>query len=683
MKVKQGSGNCGFRPSSAAPCSAKQRFAAQDEGELRRSRLALWITALVLLPATCPRMSIAQREKEIANFFTAEHAKSAETELLRLYLASADSALSAVKSYALVWDTQSPFVDTVDIRDRTNWRPVPTDLLTLEANPPVASSDPGYYGREYSFKGDAVVENERLTAVFWSGKGRVVIYSKVYAGQKRIEFVPLQLKRGPVSITCCKILQNTGDEAALEVFFSGEAAGENVSAIFSFSKMEIVEIKPAENTKGISLFSPIEYGIVPSFIGDDLIFDPRAYPSTDTLCIPSENVFLGLLKGENSMLVVTWPKAKQQMRLALESERPASQLIQSVDFDNDGQSIYLAILEAPGIWHKEQLQPSYLEKDIAINWKRPFPAKWVTQLNEAEVKTTFTFRESKGNIWRGVTGSYVYPVWFSGDSAFYHLSKKIPPKGESLIYFLERKNTPLSVSAPVDIAKATLGRQMCDTILDLPGRVLRTHHRRGDAGIRRACTCGCTEAMQAVFEAGEEVQRKEYVEGAVDDMVYFVTRHVERINEYQDFARDMMEFLSLAEKSHADLKPFLDSIESIAQEILQEYSRQRDNIKSLEYADQLAQKTKALTAKKDPGNPSTPFRAGLSTYSGLSEKWRAMGGAQDDLVAQSHRITRKLSQQAGYGCVNDPKAVQIAEEVRSRCRKCLRNPDGYEIWPDY
>lgn len=606
--------------------------------------MKVWMAALALPLIISPRMSITQGKQGTAN--------------------------------VVVWDTQSPFVDTVDIADKTHWRPVPTDLLTLEANPPVASSDPGYYGREYSFKGDAVVENQSLTAVFWSRKGRVVIYSKVYAGQKRIEFVPLSLKTGPANITCCKILQNTGDEAALEVFFSGEKTGVNVSAIFSFSKTEIVEIKPAQNSSGISLSGQIECGIVPDFIGDDLIFDASEYPSMNTLCIPSENLFLGLLRGENSMLVVTWPMGKQQMNLVLDPDKSGkSRLIESVDFDNDGQSIYLAILEAPGIWHKEQLQPSYLEKDVATSWKRPFPAKWVTQLYEADVKTTFTFRESKGNIWRGVTGSYVYPVWFSGQDAFYHLSKKIPPKGESLIYFLERKDTPLSVSAPVDIAKATLGRQTCDTILDLPGRKLRTHHRRGSAGIRRACTCGCTEAMQAVFEAGEEVQRKEYVEGAVDDMVYFVTRHMERINEYLDFANSMMEFLSLTGESHADLKPFLASLESTAQEIVQEYNRQTDNIKSLEYTGELAAKTKALTAKKDPKS--------LPAYSDLSEKWRAMGGAQDSLVAQFHSLTRKLSQQAGYGCVNDPRAVQIAEEIRKRCRKCLRNPDGYEIWPDY
>jgi hypothetical protein len=606
--------------------------------------LPLWITALILSLVTSPKASPAQSEEQVKD--------------------------------VLIWDTLSPLVNTADVRDRSNWEAVPTDLLTLEADPATASSDPGYYGRPYLFKGDAVVENDHLTAAFRSRKGTVVLYSKAEAGQKRTEITPLELKAGPASITRYRILQNTGDEAALEVSFSCGRTGKDVSAVFSFSKTKLVEIKPAPNMKGISLLSPIEYGIVPDFIGDDLIFASRDYPSMDTLRIPSENLFVGLLKGENSMLVVTWPAGEQPIRLALGDKQREPRLIESIDFDNDGKNIYLAILEAPGIWHKEQLKPSYLEKDVLINWKRPFSAKWVTQLYEAGVKTTFTFRESRlKRIWRGVIGSYTYPVWFSGKDTFYHLGKKIPPKGQSVIYCLERKRTPVSASTAVDIMKAALGRQACDAILDVAGRKLRTHHRRGGEGIRRACTCGCTAAIQEVFDAGQEVEKKEYVEEAVDDMVYFVTRHVERINEYREFARDMMQFLSLARKSNADLEPFLDSIEAVTRQILQEYGRQEENIKTLEYADELARRTKALTQKEDPGN--------LSAYADLSKKWRAMGGAQDSLLGQFHSITRKLSQTAGYGCVHHPKAVEIAKEVRRRCRKCLRNPDGYEIWPDY
>jgi len=107
----------------------------------------------------------------------------------------------------------------------------------------------------------------------------------------------------------------------------------------------------------------------------------------------------------------------------------------------------------------------------------------------------------------------------------------------------------------------------------------------------------------------------------------------------------------------------------------QEYDRQRENIKTLQYADDLAVKTKALTQKKDPAN--------LPACLELGKQWREMGGAQDSVLGQCHVIARKLFQEAGYGCANQPQAVEIAKEIRRRCTECLRNADGYEIWPDY
>ena len=605
------------------------------------SGLPFWKTALILLLFTSMVISAAGNEENTPN--------------------------------TLIWDTMSPLGDTVDLHDRTNWIPVPSDLLKLESNPFIGFSDPGYYGREYTFNGDAVVENEHLTAIFKSKTGRLLIYSKADSNNKKLEFVPFELKEKKAEITHCTILQNTGDQAALEVTFSGE--GKNLSAVIAFERAGIVDVKPGRNMKGISIISPIVHGILPNFIGDDLIFTPDDYASMNTLHVPSENLFVGLLEGQNDMLVLTWPEGKQQMKLVLGVNQQKSDLIESIDFDNDGKSLYLAILSAPGIWHEEELKPTYLEKDVTIEWKRPFRAKWATQLSEGRVQTTYTFREAKDKIWRGVIGHYTYPVWFSADTASYRLSKKIPPKGRSIIYFLDRKDTPANVLAPVDILKATLGRQTSNVILDLPGRKLRTHHRRGAEGIRRACTCGCTEAIQAVFDVGQEVQKKEYVAGSVDDMVYFVEQHMERIGEYQEFARDMKEFLNQTRRTAGELKLFLDRMEAIVQEIPKEYQSKQELIMSLEYMDELAQQTKALTQKKKSGN--------LKAYEELSMKWRRMGGAQDDLVAQCHRITRKLLQQAGYGCTSSPKAVEIAQQIITRCKKCLRNADGYEIWADY
>ena len=77
-----------------------------------------------------------------------------------------------------LWDTGTPLGDTIDLANRTQWKAVPPNLLLLEADPLKSSSDPGYYGREYTFQGDAVVENSYLTAVVWSSKGKVVVSSK-------------------------------------------------------------------------------------------------------------------------------------------------------------------------------------------------------------------------------------------------------------------------------------------------------------------------------------------------------------------------------------------------------------------------------------------------------------------------------------------------------------------------
>ena len=49
-------------------------------------------------------------------------------------------------------------------------------------------------------------------------------------------------------------------------------------------------------------------------------------------------------------------------------------------------------------------------------------------------------------------------------------------------------------------------------------------------------------------------------------MVYFVTRHVERIDEYRAFADDMIKFLRTTASSRPELKAYLDSLIQIVQQ---------------------------------------------------------------------------------------------------------------------
>ena len=589
----------------------------------------------------------------------------------------------------VIWDAGRPLAGTPDSTSRTDWTLVPSELFQFETDPAKAASDPGYSGREYAFRGDAVVENQRLTAVFRSQTGRVLVYLKADAaaslaprtspaagalGQRILEVAPLVVGKAPDSISRCEVVRNGGDEAVLKVIYSGRDAVET-SIVFSFGKDEIIEVKAADSLKGIRVLGAIEYGIIPGFVADDLIVGPSDRDSAEALTLPAENLFVGLLSGEANEIVVTWPKEKIPAHLRIERAAQGKGTFESIDLETGGQSVYVAVLSAPGVWHREDLKPAYLEKDVALNWRRPFPARWKTQLIEAGVRTTFTFRETKGSIWRGVAGSYDYPVWLDGEKAFVRLSKKVPPKGEAIVYFLEGQDTPATMLTPVDVLKATLGRARCEPILDVAGRKLRTHHRRGGEGVHRACTCGCTEAIQAVFEAREEVEQKAYVQEALDDMNYFVQQHVGRIEEYMRFTAGTEKLLQATAAGSPELKPYCDGLLQVLAQMTQEYNVQKDNMKSLEHARDLTRRTMALTARKSPDN--------LKAYLELLSAWREMGGAQDYVLAQCHTLTRRVFQEAGMRAMTLPNAIPVAQEVKARCRQVLRNPDGYEIWADY
>jgi hypothetical protein len=579
-------------------------------------------------------------------------------------LAVCVATLSAAPNITL-WDTGSKAAANALPADHAAWKAVPSDLMALEKDPAKAASDPGYYGREYSFAGDVAIENKKFTALFNSASGRLTLLTP--AAKKIAE---VSLLNGS-AIRKISIVRNAGDEVVLEVAF--KVGGP--PARYSFGKDEIIEITPPVIMDGVKIEAPLAYAIAPAFVGDDLIFGAGAEDSPDALAIPAENILLGLVDGEETTLVLTWPDGDQRAQANLGPKNGDQRPIQSLQIASDNQPIYIAVLNTPGIWHREPLKSSFLEKDVAIAWKPPFPAKWQTQLSESGITTTYSLRPGKGEIWRGVPGSYQYPVWMDGDKVTFSLSKKIPAKGEAVLYFLEGQNTPPGILTPVDILKATLGRAAAEPILDTEGRRLRTHHGSAGSNVRRACTCGYTEAIQAVFEKGEEANQKSFVDQSINDMIYFVQQHLERIDEYREFAKELAALLDAKEKSEPSLKPYLDEIRQLAQQIPQEFENQQENTKSLDYAAELSKKTMALTEEKKAGN--------LKEYMELLKQWRAMGGAQDFVVAQYHTLTRKLFQEASYLAATQPKAIDTAMEIRARCKQVLRSPDGYEIWANY
>lgn len=549
-----------------------------------------------------------------------------------------------------LWDTVTPLSGQADLAQHKAW-------LAVTA----ASSG--------HLRGDLVVETGALGTAFSSRLGRVLVYSKAEPSQRKAVIVPAELAAKQAVVASTAIAEENGGLTVRALFRASGSA--SFPLTFSFTDERIVAVTPEGNTRGVSLSAPIELAVVPSFVGDDLIYDPRDYPSAKTLALLPEHFLLGLLKGEASLLVMTWQEDTPSVQAAVSKSGDAS--ISAVTFSG-GKGLSLGVLEAPGIWHRESLKPSFLERDVAIAWKPPFPATWLTQLYEDDVKTTYEFRNRREDTWRGGVGNYTYPIWFSHGKTMLSLGKKIPPEGEAIIYFLERSDdTPQQFRSPVDIVQRTLTGEVLAGILDVEGRPTWYPHRENS--VLGGATCGVTDALKKIFDAGQEVEKQDVVEAGVEDMYAYLEGMFGGDARFYPFAKNIIAYLDAQEKARPELAPFLGELRGTAGEMMIMYDDARDTIRDINYAHELGEQTIALAAEKRPDNPRR--------FAELKQDWTGMGGALEHLASREHSLTRRLYQQAGYGAATRPDAIPIAEEVRRLTKQCLERPESYEIWANY
>jgi hypothetical protein len=552
-----------------------------------------------------------------------------------------------------LWDTVAPLRGQADLAQRKGWQVVR----------PAAASH---------LRGDLVVEAKTTGAAFASRLGKVLVYSKADPSQRRAEIAPTGLSGGMVAIAAAKVTEE-GQAATVRAEFRA-GKGKALPVAFSFTSRGILQIAPEGERRGIVLSAPIEVAVAPSFVGDDLLYQARDYPSAKSLALVSEHWLLGLLKGEGSMLVMTWQEDIPSVSAAVSQAGTGKASIGALSFAG-GKGLFLGVLEAPGIWHRESLNASrFLERDTTVSWRPPFPAMWLTQLYEDGVKTTFEFRNERENTWRGAVGNYIYPTWFSDGKTVLSLGKKIPAEGEAIMYFLERtEETPERVLSATDIVKQTLAGDVLAHLLDVAGRPTWYPHR--EPYVLGGATCGVTDKMKEFFDAGQEVEKQELIKGGVEDMYAYLEGMFERDARFYPFAQDMMGYLDAQAKANAKLVPFLSEMRSTAEQIARTYDGARDTIRDMDHARDLGAQTIALAAEKRPDNPQR--------FVELKQAWTSMGGALEGLARREHTLTRELYQQAGYGVATRPEAMSVVREVRKRTRACLERPESYEIWANY
>jgi len=574
---------------------------------------------------------------------------STKTVLLLVGVLTAGQAASG-EPRTTVWDTGKRFSDgTIDLDKRDGWQAVAPD------------SSAGH-----AFKGDAVVENDKLQVLFAPGcGGGPVVYSRsdVSKERRRMSLVPLGAKHEPCeTITSIKIARNTGDEVAIEVTSKGKN-GESARTSFSLGPARsFVAVGPVEGAAALRVVAPARFAVVPDFFGDDIVFDPRN-SSGARVFVPAENCLLSLTGDGSTILMGVWPAGEQEV-LAVIGGRKEERSLEAIEISFDRKNIYLAVLDGPRIWHSQALErQSDAGKDVATGWKRPFQARWRGDFRLADRTDSWEFEsQRRDNVGVAPFGNIVWPFWFDGDQAMIRLVRK-DYLGVALIYPLERKSgTPLAVFTPVDILRETLGTGPCEYILDREG--LGARSPGGNRNLVSTGVCNTTGVMQHFFELGLECRERKLVEDLAEDVLAFNVTVRERLEEYRAFARQLTQLCREATKSNPAVKPVADRTEQLEKRLEQLFNQHLPAMKTPEQGAELIRKVKELTQKEDPEN--------LGKYLVLAAQLRGLAGTQDSLAGVFRSEVRLFRRDVGGVVTDDGDLAKFAEKVRELARNALR-----------
>lgn len=423
----------------------------------------------------------------------------------------------------------------------------------------------------------------------------------------------------------------------------------------------------------------LDYGILPSLVGTDLVYTPKTGPGLDRLYVPSMNLMVGLVSGNDCMMVGVWPPGRQLVSFQTGNTGAPEvrdnglilgrKTLDRFTIDLDGKSFHLGWLEHRGIWHVEPLQPGYLERDKAIAWRRPFEAKWIGrfQIASEEIDFPFYFRHERAKLWgRCIRGWFGYPVWFDGPQTMIHFEKSFPPKGELLVYYLEdhpKESLASPVGSPVGIMAKALGRQQAAKLLDFEGVDGRLLLKHGNA------VCAMTNTVQKYFDDGRTAEHRDVIRAYCGDVSDFIAAIRRRIEEFAAFSASMRQLLA----DRAKANPKLAEAAASLGEILDEMDQLLKTGMPRASLDEVRSWTVTMNDLAGQSGPQIAKK-----YGTLAEQCRSVAGSQDDLARDLSIRTIRIFQEAARQGVPSPERVRLAEEVIAKARQVLRKPTWWE-----
>jgi hypothetical protein len=555
-------------------------------------------------------------------------------ELIRQ--APADSAAVAV------WDAKKELSAMPDWSSKGEWAVVENNL--------------------FEFAGAPLFQARHLAGMVRRADGGLVICAiQGQALQARTVLVPSP----PFAGAKCDLIQ-AGDRTGIRV--TSQEGEHSYTAWLTAKGLVRIEASqvPAFQAQGCA----VRYGLLPSLAGSDICYDPQKLLDTKRIRLPSTQWWVGLVDGNESLMVVAWETNAQAVSLGMAGEGE-NRMFDSFFIATDKAAFSISFVEHAGIWHQEPLQEDWLNEYVPIAWERPFPARWMGEFfvctggrpyfGEPYLQYSFPFANAKTRMWGVWFEDWNhYPFYFDGARTIFHFEKGFVPKGTALVYFLEPAAADLY--SPCEILEQALGPEKAAALLDLDANGLRklTYSTPAEFMYDRP-VCATTTRLSRIPRS-----EKGTVGIHLATHLYEFIREIRgRLDQYVSFFDRMQDYLDGEDKAHPDIHPYIAELQAMV-------SQAKSKAAEI-YATPLTavqEKTegmkKLLLAGEGDG-----FKCGNLDV-------RDTAGEQDDLCRHYNRLVLRLSQTAALKCGDSPEKALIAQHIWDQARMVLRQPVRWE-----
>jgi hypothetical protein len=562
------------------------------------------------------------------------------------------------------WDAKSPVTAPLDWTGWDKWSPVNSQSYAFTGSPvfkarqltgTVRASDGGLVV--------CVMEGQGVVHLRAKGSddGQMVAVMEGQALKVRTVLVPSPAFAAPK----CALVHAAG-RTGLHV--STQDNEHSYTAWFTDKGLVSIEAShvPSFQAQGCAL----RYGLLPSLAGADICYEPQRLMEAKQIALPSTQWLVGLVDGNDSMLVVAWDNDSQAVSLGLSGDGE-NRMFDSISIATDRGGFSLSFVAHPGIWHKEPLKEDWLNQYIPVEWKPPFPARWMGEFfastsgrasfTQPAMQYSFPFAGAKTRMWGVWFESWNhYPFYFDGAQTIFHFERGFVPRGDALVYFLEPAAADLY--SPCEILEQALGPAKAAALLDVDANGLRrlTCSTPADFMYDRP-VCATTTRLTGIRQA-----EKATVGVNLATHLYEFIREIRgRVDQYVAYFDGMQRYLEGEEKAHPELRDYIAELQGLV-------SQGKSRAAGI-YAIPLAsveEKTDAMKKLLLAGQ-GDGFNCGNLDV-------RDTAGEQDDLCRHDNRLALRLEQTAALQCGDSPEKALIAKQVWDQTRAVVRQPVRWE-----